>query len=172
MKYARQRLHGIVVEIGYANTYEAQARSWAQGQPGISIYIKFWASLRIKNRTDWIWVQRSWIQMKWLSLVSLSSAWEEGQMQLCAQKQAHMFTLQVAMPEIPVTGTEKQEDWVPAQPRIRKRLFSQTTTWWGCSSMTKCFTSMPKTLGLIPSTAKKTRTEKWSYWLAPFIVTH
>lgn len=39
MKYARQRLHGIVVEIGYANTYEAQARSWAQGQPGTYIYI-------------------------------------------------------------------------------------------------------------------------------------
>lgn len=39
MKYARQRLHGIVVEIGYANTYEAQARSWAQGQPGIYLYI-------------------------------------------------------------------------------------------------------------------------------------
>lgn len=172
MKYARERLHGIVVEIGYANAYDAQARSWAQGQPGISIYIKFWASLRIKNRTDWIWVQKSWIQTKWLNLVSLSSAWEEGQMQLCAQKQAHMFTLQVAMPEIPITGTEKQEDWVPAQPRIHKRLFSQTTTRWGCRSMTKCFTSMPKTLGLIPSTAKKTRTEKWSYWLAPFIVTH
>lgn len=173
MKYARERLHGIVVEIGYANAYDAQARSWAQGQPGISVYIKFWASLRIKNRTDWIWVQKSsWIQTKWLNLVSLSSAWEEGQMQLCAQKQAHMFTLQVAMPEIPITGTEKQEDWVPAQPRIRKRLFSQTTTRWGCRSMTKCFTSMPKTLGLIPSTAKKTRTEKWSYWLAPFIVTH
>lgn len=172
MKYARQRLHGIVVEIGYANTYEAQARSWAQGQPGIYIYIKFWASLRIKNRTDWS--RFKGLEYKWNDLVwfPLSSAWEEGQMQLCAQKQAHMFTLQVAMPEIPVTGTEKQEDWVPAQPRIRKRLFSQTTTWWSCSSMTKCFTSMPKTLGLIPSTAKKTRTEKWSYWLAPFIVTH
>lgn len=86
-------------------------------------------------------------------------------------KQAHMFTLQVAMPKIPITGTEEQKDWVPAQPRIRKRLFSQTTTRWGCSSMTKCFTSMPKTLGLTQY-SKKTRTETWSYWLAPFIVTH
>lgn len=76
-------------------------------------------------------------------------------MQLCTQKQAHMFTLQVAVPVIPITGTEKQEDRVPAQPGIRKRLFSQTTTRWGCSSMTKCFTSMLKTLGLIPSTAKR-----------------
>lgn len=33
MKYARERLHGIAVEIGYANACEAQARSWALGQP-------------------------------------------------------------------------------------------------------------------------------------------
>lgn len=67
MKYARQRLHGIVVEIGYANTYEAQARSWAQGQPGIYIYIKFWASLRIKNRTDWSGFKG--LEYKWNDLV-------------------------------------------------------------------------------------------------------
>lgn len=44
------RLHGTVVEISYANAYDAQVRSWAQGQPGISIYIKFPASLGINNQ--------------------------------------------------------------------------------------------------------------------------